>query len=114
MRGLGKNPTESDLEELLEEVDEDQSGSIDYGEFVLIMSKKTREVETEDEVLEAFRVFDSDGSGFMTPDEFRSVLTSLGETLTDDQVDELLEDAELDENGKINYEEFSKVLMRRS
>ena len=60
MRSLGQNPTDTELQEMISEVDEDGGGSIDFTEFLTMMVKKMKDTDTEDDIREAFRVFDKD------------------------------------------------------
>ncbi len=69
-----------------------------------MMSKKIKETDSEDEMKEAFRVFDKDGDGFITPAELRHVMANLGEKLTDDEVGEMIREADDDGDGRVNYE----------
>ena len=69
-----------------------------------MMAKKMRDTDTEEEIREAFRVFDKDGNGFISSAELRHVMTNLGEKLTDDEVDEMIKEADIDGDGQINYE----------
>ena len=62
MRSLGQNPTEAELQDMINEVDQDGSGSIDFPEFLTLMSRKMHDTDTEEEIKEAFRVFDKDGN----------------------------------------------------
>lgn len=59
---------------------------------------------------EAFAVFDVDKDGFITKSELRQVMNRLGENLTEDQLDAMIEEADKDGDGKINEIEF-KALM---
>ena len=63
-----------------------------------------RETDTEEEIREAFRVFDKDGNGFISAAELRHVMTNLGEKLTDEEVDEMIREADIDGDGQVNYE----------
>ena len=51
-----------------------------------------------------FLVFDKDGNGFISAAELRHVMTNLGEKLTDEEVDEMIREADIDGDGQINYE----------
>ena len=62
---------------------------------------------------EAFRVFDKDGNGFISAAELRHVMTNLGEKLTDEEVDEMIREADVDGDGHINYEEFVRMMMAK-
>merc|ERR1711994_1238668 len=74
MRSLGQNPTEEELQEMINEVDEDGGGSVDFTEFLTMMVKKMKDTDTEDDIREAFRVFDKDGNGYITMEELRQVM----------------------------------------
>ena len=58
-------------------------------------------------------VFDKDGNGFISAAELRHVMTNLGEKLTDEEVDEMIREADVDGDGQINYEEFVKMMMSK-
>ena len=59
------------------------------------------------------QVFDKDGNGFISAAELRHVMTNLGEKLTDEEVDEMIAEADVDGDGQINYEEFVKMMMAK-
>jgi calmodulin len=111
MRSLGQNPSEEELSIMIEEVDEDGSGTIDFKEFLGLMARKMKETDTEEELIEAFKVFDRDGNGLISAHELRFVMTTAGEQLTDEEIEEMIREADEDNDGYINYEEFVRMMM---
>merc|ERR1712027_39990 len=56
------------------------------------------------------RVLDKDGNGFISAAELRHVMTNLGEKLTDEEVDEMIRESDIDGDGQVNYEEFVTMM----
>ena len=73
MRSLGQNPTEAELQDMINEVDVDGNGTIDFPEFLSLMARKMKDTDTEEELIEAFKVFDRDGNGLISAAELRYV-----------------------------------------
>lgn len=67
-----------------------------------MMARKMKDTDSEEEIREAFKVFDRDNNGFISAAELRHVMTSIGEKLTDDEVDEMIREADQDGDGKID------------
>lgn len=111
MRSLGQNPTESELSDMVNEVDVNNDGNIDFPEFLTMMARKMKDSDSEAEILEAFRVFDTDGDGKINAQELKHVLTSIGEKLTDQEVDEMIREADLNNDGEIDITEFTQLLV---
>ena len=103
MRSLGQNPTEAELQDMINEVDADGNGTIDFPEFLTMMARKMRDTDSEQEIKEAFKVFDRDNNGFISAAELRHVMTNLGERLTEQEVDEMIREADVDGDGQIDY-----------
>ena len=65
MRSLGQNPTEAELQDAINEVDVDGSGAVEWDEFCVLIYKKMREKDPDNEIKEAFRVFDAEDTGLI-------------------------------------------------
>ena len=109
---------------MINEVDADNNGMIDFPgmniltqlftdcmqladhatkpEFLTMMARKMKDTDSEEEIREAFKVFDRDNNGFISAAELRHVMTSIGEKLTDDEVDEMIREADQDGDGRID------------
>ncbi|KAI0396178.1 calmodulin [Xylariaceae sp. FL0594] len=113
MRSLGQNPSQAELEDMINEVDGNNSGTIDFAEFLTMMARKMNSTDSEEEIREAFKVFDRDNNGFISAAELRHVMTSIGEKLTDEEVDEMIREADQDGDGRIDYNEFVQLMMQK-
>ena len=96
MRSLGQNPSGDEIRQMLSDVDEDKSETIDCKEFLGLMAKKMKENDSEDELIEAFKVFDRDGNGKISAHELRYVTLSSGEDLTEQDIQEMVLEAEME------------------
>ncbi|XP_063684997.1 uncharacterized protein LOC134819142 isoform X2 [Bolinopsis microptera] len=111
IRSLGQNPTESDLAEMINEVDSDKNGLLEFEEFIRIMAKRMTWESMAFEISEAFRVFDRDRNGFISADELRHQVTTVGDKLTQDEVTDLLRVADQNGDGLIDYKEFVRMML---
>ena len=107
MRSLGQMPTQEEVAGIVKGVG---SASVDFPEFLTVMSKNMKPPASEEEIKEAFRVFDKEGDGFVSASELRHVMTNLGEKLTEDEIDEMITEADDDSDGQIKYAEFVKMM----
>jgi len=107
LRSVGQNPTEAEVKKCGYHQDPDKR--ITFEQFLPILatiSKNTQPPVLQD-FIEGFKVFDKEQNGFIHSAELRHLLTNLGEKLTDEEVNELLQGQE-DTQGNVNYEEFVK------
>lgn len=115
MKSLGQEPTDKEVRDMIKEVDIDGNGTIEFSEFLEMMVKKLIDnSDPEKDLLEAFRVFDRDGNGYISESELRQVMASLGEPLTNSEIDEMILEADIDGDGQINYEEFVAIMSCRT
>ncbi|XP_046853451.1 calmodulin-alpha-like [Xenia sp. Carnegie-2017] len=110
MRSLGQNPTEVELQVIMNTVDFDGNGTIDFNEFVNMMININNNTLDETELVEAFRTFDNDDKGYIFSSELRTVLHYLGDNIPDEEINDIVKDARHGYNRKINFEEFKQMV----
>ena len=94
------------------QADTDGNGTIDFMEFIEMMPRQERDDNAEEEMIEAFRIFDTDGNGSITADELRQIFNNLGEKLTDEEISDMIKEADTDGDGEINYQEFVRMMFQ--
>merc|ERR1719369_2650102 len=94
---MGIKIDQKELDEIIEVIDEDGSGTIEFDEFLILAEKFMTEDEEEDsgkleqELKEAFRLYDTEGQGYITNDVLRTLLSELDSSLTDEDFDVIIE-----------------------
>ena len=90
MKQLGQNPTVIELQQIIEEVDTDGNGQIDFEEFVNLMGLRMNEFHTVEELNQAFKIFDSDGDNSISKQDLMNLMKKLGEDLTDEEIEDMI------------------------
>ena len=113
LRALGANPSEAEVRELVRKYDTSGRESLNFQDFTMIYREATASPISQRELATYFKFFDKDGSGRIDRDEFKSAMTSLGERLSEDEINTILEDADLNGNGELELEEFARMLLAK-
>ncbi|ERE88376.1 centrin-2-like protein [Cricetulus griseus] len=113
MRALGFEPKKDEVRQMTVEIDKG-TGTIGFEDFFAIMSVKMSEKDEKEEILKAFKLFDDDATGSISLNNIKRVAKELGENLTEDELQEMLDEADRDGDGEINEEEFLRMMKRTS
>ena len=112
MRALGFEPKKEEIAKMMHEVDKDGSGTITFEDFLKLMTAKMGERDGKEEILKAFRLFDDDDTGKISFKNLKRVAKELGETMTDEELQEMIEEADRDGDGEVNEEEFFRIMKK--
>ena len=112
---LGVPVTKEELTEMTNEVDIEGNGTIDFKEFILLMARKMRDYDNEDEYIEAFRIFDKNSDDLISKEELKEVMTILGqfvwgESPTDDDIALMIKEADTDGDEFLHYSDFIRKI----
>ena len=110
MSSLGFNISDEDLNEIIN-IYEQNNNMIDFISFLEIISKKKENIYKEEDLIDAFRIFDKEGSGKISSNELRYVMMSSGEDFNENYIKELINESNIDHDDYIDYYKFVKLLI---
>ena len=91
-------------------VDVDGNGSINFSEFLKLMKDDSVDPEAEQDMLDAFLIFDTEGQGYISADVLKHVMTNIGESLTEEECEDFIKLIDGDGDGLVNYQELINIL----
>ncbi|MCO5596638.1 hypothetical protein L7F22_050705 [Adiantum nelumboides] len=109
LRRLGSSLMDTEIQALLEAADIDNNGTIDYGEFIAA-TLNLNKIEREENLFAAFSYFDKDKSGYITVDEIQQACIEYN--MGDVRIDEMIKEADQDNDGRIDYNEFVAMMRK--
>ncbi|RZB97437.1 putative calcium-binding protein CML20 [Glycine soja] len=112
MRALGFEMTEEQINKMIEDVDKDGSGAIDYDEFEYMMTAKIGERDTKEELMKAFNIIDHDKNGKISALDIKRIAKELGQNFTDREIQEMVDEADQDNDREVSAEEFITMMNR--
>ena len=114
MRSLGANPSKTQMEEYNAEIAANNQADIDFPEFLTLMSRQKKKVQEnggeDEELAQAFKVFNRSQSGTVTADELVAFYKSIGQDVAEDDAADWVQDFDKDGDGMLNFEEFKSMM----
>lgn len=114
IRALGFEPKKEEIKRMIAEVDKEDSGKLSFDDFLTLMSVKMAEKDSKEEIMKAFRLFDDDETGTISFKNLKRVAQELGENLNDEELQEMIDEADRDGDGVVSQEEFLRIMKKTS
>lgn len=112
MRALGFEPKKEEVRKMIADIDKNGSGTIDFEEFLSMMTVKMGERDSKEEMIKAFRLFDDDETGRITFKNLKRVAKDLGENMTDEELQEMIDEADREGTGEVSIDDFMKIMKK--
>jgi len=112
-RALGFQVKKAEIRTLLQNIDKETAATITFDEFLEMATPKVQNRDEREEIMKVFALFDDENKGAISFRNLKRVATELGENLTDEELQEMIDEADRDQDGVINEEEFYRVMRKR-
>jgi Ca2+-binding EF-hand superfamily protein len=113
MMALGFEPSDDEIDKMVKDIDVDGNATIDFAEFMEMMNGKMSEKDMVDEMKKAFKLYDDDDTGKITFKNLERVAKELGEAMSAEELQELINEADADGDGQLSEAEFIAVMQEQ-
>ncbi|TRY79379.1 hypothetical protein TCAL_09821 [Tigriopus californicus] len=113
LKMMGMHVSSRALEDIIHEIDEDESGCLEFPEFIQLAAKFLIEEDEEQmkwELKEAFRIYDKHGNGYITTKVLKEILREIDSTLNEDNLEQIIEEVDEDGSGTVDFDEFMTMM----
>ncbi|XP_057285660.1 centrin-2 [Pezoporus wallicus] len=114
MRALGYEPRREEIKKMVSDIDKEGTGKISFSGFLRVITQKMVEKDSKEEILKVFKLFDDDETGKISFKNLKRVARELGENLTDEELQEMIDEADRDGDGQVNEQEFLSIMNETS
>ena len=114
LKSMGVKMEKDDMDNYSAEVDETATGKFSLGMFCSIAARfmiEDDEEQMKEELKEAFRIYDKEGQGFITTEILKEILREIDPTLTEEDLDGIIEEVDEDGSGTLDFDEFQEMMM---
>lgn len=111
LKALGQNPSKNELNDMINEVDVDGNGTVEFAEFVILMTNKVKEMTKDEEIQEAFKVLDKNKDDQLSLHELKYFMRKVAHIkISSEEANAMIEYADSNGDGLISFEDFKKVV----
>ncbi|VVC41046.1 EF-Hand 1, calcium-binding site,EF-hand domain pair,EF-hand domain [Cinara cedri] len=112
MRALGFEPKKEEIKRMLNSLNKQHNSFITYEDFINLMSMKMADKDSREEIIKAFKLFDDNCSGKITFQNLKRIAQELGENIADEELQEMIDEADKDGDGEVSQEEFLQIMKK--
>ena len=112
-KAINIDASDEEIKEIIKKMDLENKKEINYEEFLTIINQREKDVDEEEEVLKAFKVFDKEGNGLININELKDIMLSMGNNWSENEINEMFAEADIDMDGYLNYEDFVRTMMSK-
>ena len=112
MTSLGFESKSGAIFQMISDLDTDGNGTIDFGEWLTLMTKRVNDKDTRANISKIFALYDDERTGFVSIKNLRRVAQELSENVSEEELQELITRADTDCDGLVSEEEFYSILTR--
>jgi centrin-1 len=113
MVSLGFDLRNTNIYQMIADLDSDGNAQIDFDEWVHLMSNRVSVSSSKAAILKIFPLYDDEKTDHISVKNLRRVATDLGEEISEEELQEMIDRADLDRDGLVNFEEFYTILTRK-
>jgi Ca2+-binding EF-hand superfamily protein len=113
MTSLGFESKNGAIFQMIADLDADGNGNIDFGEWLGLMTKRVNDKDSRANINKIFALFDDERTGFISIKNLRRVAQELGENISEEELQELINRADIDHDGLVSEEEFYVIVTRK-
>ena len=111
MRILGAAPSNLELETIIQKLESNNHKLISFEKFIVIFQKKLESQDSEEDIINEFRKLDKENNGTISENDLRNLMSNYDNPLSDEEIEEIIQEANVDSNGNIDYINFTKILL---
>ena len=114
MQSLGFEAKNQTVFQMISDLDKNSKGSIDFEEFLDMMTARISDKDTREDINKVFRLFDEDNTGSISVKNLRKIVKELGETLSEEELQEMIDRADSNADGLVTADDFYNIMTKKT
>merc|ERR1712059_185419 len=112
-KSMKKGGLTEEQKKMVTDVDNDGNGTIEFAEFLMMMTAKMGEKDTREDIEKVCKLFDDDNTNKISFRNRARVAEELGENIDDEELQDMINQADRDGDGEINIDEFYRIMKKK-